>query len=93
MIFAQLPMNAVTGQVASLDRLRDLSGTQRQFYGLALAKFLRESDENPFRHADVAEAIGVLILHYVTYELRTTLAESFKRLVDVIHREHDAEVA
>ena len=52
-----------------------------------------ESDEKPFRPADVAEPIRVFILDYFAYELRATLAELFKRLVDVVHGEHDAEVA
>jgi hypothetical protein len=52
-----------------------------------------ESDEKPFRPADVAEAIRVFVLDYFVYELRAALAELFKRLVDVVHGEHDAEVA
>ena len=57
------------------------------------AEFLGESDEKPFRPADVAESIRVLIPHDVAYELRAAFAEPFKRLVDVVHGEHDAEVA
>jgi hypothetical protein len=57
------------------------------------AEFLGESDEKPFRPADVAEPIRVSILDYLAYELRATLAEPLKRLVDVVHGEHDAEVA
>ncbi len=57
------------------------------------AEFLGESDEKPFRPADVAEPIRVFILDYFAYELRAALAELFKRLVDVVHSEHDAEVA
>jgi hypothetical protein len=57
------------------------------------AEFLSESDEKPFRPADVAEPIRVFILDYFAYELRAALAEPFKRLVDVVHGEHDAEVA
>src|SRR5882672_10248876 len=60
---------------------------------LPSAEFLGESDEKPFRPADVAEPIRVFILDYVAYELRAALAEPFKRLVDVVHGEHDAEVA
>ncbi len=52
-----------------------------------------ESDQKPFRPADVAEPIRVFILDYVAYELRAAFAEPFKRLVDVVHGEHDAEVA
>src|SRR6185312_15385784 len=57
------------------------------------ADFLGESNEKPFRPADVAKPIRVFILDYVAYELRAALEEPFKRLVDVVHREHDAEVA
>jgi hypothetical protein len=57
---------------------------------LRSAKFL--GDEKPFRPADIAEPIGVFILDYFAYELGTALAELFKRLVDVIDGEHDAEV-
>ena len=60
---------------------------------LRSAEFLGESDEKPFRPADVAEPIRVFILDYFAYELRAALAEPFKRLVDVVHGEHDAEVA
>jgi hypothetical protein len=39
------------------------------------AEFLGESDEKPFRPANVAEPIRVFILDYFAYELRTALAE------------------
>ncbi len=60
---------------------------------LRSAEFLGESDEKPFRPADVAEPIRVFIPDYFAYELRAALAEPFKGLVDVVHGEHDAEVA
>jgi hypothetical protein len=53
-------------------------------------EFLGESDEKPFRPADVAKPIRVLIPDYFAYELCAALA---KHLVDVVHGEHDAEVA
>jgi hypothetical protein len=56
-------------------------------------EFLGQADEKPFRPADVAEPIRILILDYFTYELSATLAKPVKRLVDVVNREHDAEVA
>src|SRR5205085_12635072 len=56
------------------------------------AEFLGESDEKPFRPADVAEPIRVFILDYFAYELGAALAEPFKHLVDVVHGKHDAEV-
>ena len=57
------------------------------------AEFLGESDEKPFRPADVAEPIRIFIPDYFSYELRAALAEPFKRLIDVVHGKHDAEVA
>ena len=60
---------------------------------LLSAEFLGESDEKPFRPANVAEPIRVFILDYFAHELGAALAEPFKRLVDVVHGEHDAEVA
>ena len=54
---------------------------------------MSEPDEKPFRPTDVAEPIRVFIPDYFAYELRATRAEPFKRLVDVVHGEHDAEVA
>jgi hypothetical protein len=54
------------------------------------AELLGESDEKPFRTADVAEPIRVFILDHFAHELRAALAEPLKRLVDVVHGEHDA---
>ena len=54
------------------------------------AEFLGESDEKPFRPADVAEPIRVFILDNFAHELRAALAEPLERLVDVVHGEHDA---
>jgi len=56
-------------------------------------EFLGESDEKPFRPADVAKPIRVLIPDYFTYELCAPLAKPAKSLFDVVHGEHDAEVA
>ena len=69
------------------------SGGFSDLFVLRSSEFLGESDEKPFRPADVAEPIRVFILDYFAYELRAALAELFKRLVDVVHGEHDAEVA
>ena len=57
------------------------------------AEFLGESDEKPFRPADVAEPIRVFILDDLAYELCAAPAESLERVVDVVHGEHDAEIA
>lgn len=54
---------------------------------LRLAEFLSESDEKPFRPADVAEPTRVLIPDYLAYELCAALAKLAKRLVDVVHGE------
>jgi hypothetical protein len=54
---------------------------------------LGEADEKPFRPADVAEPIRILIPDYFAYELCAALAKPDKCLVDVVHGEHDAEVA
>ena len=58
------------------------------------AEFLGEPDEKSFRPADVAEPIRVFVLdHFAADELRAVLAEPGERLVDVVHGEHDAQVA
>jgi hypothetical protein len=54
---------------------------------------LGESDEKPLRPTDVAEPIHVFKLDYFAYKLRAAGAEPFKRLVEVVHGEHDAEIA
>lgn len=56
-------------------------------------EFLGESDEKSFRPADVTEPIRISILDDFAYKLRTAIAKPFKCLVDVVHCEHDAEVA
>jgi hypothetical protein len=60
---------------------------------LRSAEFLGESDEKPFRPADIAEPIRVFILDYFPYSLRAALAKPRKRMVEVVDREHDAQVA
>ena len=56
-------------------------------------EFLGESDEKPFRPADVAEPIRILIPDYFAYELCAALAKPAKCFVDIFNGEHDAEVA
>ena len=51
---------------------------------LRSAEFLGESNEKPFRPADVTEPIRVFILDYFAYELRAALAKFFKCLVEVV---------
>jgi hypothetical protein len=43
--------------------------------------------------ANVAEPIHLFILDDFANDMRAALAEPFERLVDVVHGEHDAEVA
>src|SRR5438046_547888 len=58
------------------------------------AEFLGKPDEKPFRPADVAEPIRVFVAdHFATDELRAVLAEPAKRLAEVVHSEHDAQIA
>ena len=57
------------------------------------AEFLGESDEKPFRPPDVAEPIRVLIPDDFAYELGSALTEPLECIVDVVHGEHDAQVA
>src|SRR5258705_329754 len=64
-----------------------------RLYRNALPKLLGEPDEQSFGAADVAEPIRVLVLHHVANELRAARAEPGERRVDVVHGEHDAQVA
>src|SRR5437763_8230157 len=59
----------------------------------ALADLLGEPDENALGASDVAEPIHVFVLDDFVDELRVVLAEPGQRIVEVVHREHDAEVA
>src|SRR5256885_1756639 len=61
--------------------------------GSLLLELLGEPDENPFGTPDVAEPIRVFILDHFADELRAAFAESGERIVDVLHGEHDAQVA
>jgi hypothetical protein len=61
---------------------------------LRSAEFLSEPNEKAFGPADVAEPIRVFILDdFAADELRAVLPEPGERLVDVVHGEHDAQVA
>src|SRR3979409_2801763 len=61
--------------------------------GRLLPELLGEPDENPFGPSDVAEPIHVFILDHFADELRAAFPESGERIVDVLHGEHDAQVA
>jgi hypothetical protein len=54
---------------------------------------LGQPDENALGASDVAEPIHVFPLDYFVDELRAVLAGSGQRMFEVVHREHDAEVA
>jgi hypothetical protein len=54
---------------------------------------LSEPDEYSFGTPYVAEPINVFILDQVPFELRAAFANSGERIVEVIHGEHDTEVA
>ena len=96
---ASRPVDASDEQPGSILKVRVAddsvakSGGLSDIFVLRSAQFLGESDEKPFRPADTAEPIRAFILDYFTYELRAAPVEPFKRLVDVVHGEHDAEVA
>jgi hypothetical protein len=59
----------------------------------ASADLLGEPDENALGASDVAEPIHVFVLDHFVDELGAVLAEPGQRIVEVVHREHDAEVA
>src|SRR6187397_447649 len=60
---------------------------------LTSAELLGQPDENALGASDVAEPIHVLVLDNFVDELRAVLAEPGQRIVEVVHREHHAEVA
>ena len=57
--------------------------------GSLLPELLSEPNENSFRAPDVAEPIRVFVLDHLADELRAAFAEPGKRIVDVLHGEHD----
>src|ERR1700716_2360559 len=59
----------------------------------ALADLLGEPNENALRASDVAEPIHVFVLDDFVDELRAVLAEPGQGFIEVVHGEHDAEVA
>ncbi|MEA2508625.1 MAG: hypothetical protein QOG21_707, partial [Actinomycetota bacterium] len=72
-----------------MNRLQRRSATNQRS-----AEFLSEPDEKAFRPPDVAEPNRVFVLdHFAADELRAVLTEPGKRLIDVVHGEHDAQVA
>src|SRR5215475_13247922 len=61
--------------------------------GSLLPELLGEPDENSFWTPDVAEPIRVFVLDHFADEFRAAFAEPGERIVDVLHGEHDAQVA
>src|SRR5438876_753854 len=59
----------------------------------ASADLLGQPDENALGASDVAEPIHVFVLNYLADELRAVLAEPGERIVEVVHGEHDPQVA
>src|SRR5918994_3764343 len=57
------------------------------------ADLLGQPDENALGASDVAEPIYVFVLDYFVDELRAVSAEPGERIVEVVHGEHDAQVA
>ncbi len=62
-------------------------------YGFLTTELLCQPDEKSFRPSDVAESIRVLVLHHFADELRAVLLKPSERIVEVVHGEHDAQVA
>src|SRR6476646_11652771 len=57
------------------------------------AKLLGEADEDSSGAPDVAEPVEIFVPDHFADDLRAALAEPSDRIVDVLHGEHDAEVA
>ncbi len=72
---------------------RSFAARQLRLCAAFFPELLGEPDKKSFGTADVAETIRLFVLNHIADELRATLAESGKRVVDVVHREHDAQVA
>src|SRR5882762_8196447 len=61
--------------------------------GSLLPELLGKPDENSFGAPDVAEPIRIFVLDHFADELRAAFPEPGERIVDVLHGEHDAQVA
>src|SRR5258706_5629006 len=61
--------------------------------GSLLPELLGKPDENPFGAPDVTEPIRIFVLDHFADELRAAFSEPGERIVDVLHGEHDAQVA
>src|SRR5918996_6495609 len=59
----------------------------------ASADLFGQSDENALGASDVAEPIRVFVPNHFVDELRAMLPEPSERVVEVVHGEHDTQVA
>src|SRR4051794_30236971 len=57
------------------------------------AEFLGEPDEEAPWPPDVAEPVNVFIIDDLAHELHAASPEPFERPVEVVHGEHNAEIA
>src|SRR3954466_9843919 len=57
------------------------------------ADLLGQPDEDALGPSDVAKPIHVFVLDHLVDELRAVPAEPGERIVEVVHGEHDAQVA
>ena len=62
--------------------------------GAGSGQRLGQCDEDAFRAAEIAESVGLLVLHDLRADqLRATTLKAVKSVVDVVDGEHDSEVA
>src|ERR687898_3454372 len=85
----QEPMTVSSGMKLGAESGGDLTPERV----LASADLLGQPDENALRASDVTEPIHVFVLNHFVDELRAMSAEPSERVVDVVHGEHDAQVA
>src|SRR6266516_138921 len=78
----------------------ELGGSRlRQCWGMTpervsvVSRLLGQPDENALGASDVAEPIHVFVLDHFVDELRAVSAEPGERIVEVVHGEHDTQVA
>jgi hypothetical protein len=86
----------VPGVDESPDMLAHVTQGLKEFRATSAAstELFGESDEKSLGSPDVAEPIHVLVLdHFAADKLRAMLTEPDKRFIEVVHGEHDAQVA
>src|SRR3954464_11626703 len=86
-------VNAETAEWPGSHRTSRRHSYRGQSLCQASADLLGQPDEKPFGPPDVAEPIHVFVLDHVADELGTALAEPSEGVVDVVHGEHDPQVA